>query len=309
MQNNSFIKKAITILSSVLALTTNIVEAKESKRKVSSSCSPVSAPTSLVIDARTGRTLHSLNADEKIYPASLTKLMTLKLTFDAVESGKLSMNRKLYVSKLAEKMLPSKLGLKEGETITVKDAIDSLIVKSANDSAVVLAEALAGSEAKFAMMMNAKARQLGMRDTNFENASGWHHISQKTTARDIARLSLSLKKDHPTFYPLLAQTSFEFRGKTVYGHNRVAENYNGVEQSKTGFTCPSGYNLMTLASRGGKALLGVVTGSRSHVHRNKKMVQLLDEHFGEKKAPVIAVLSKPNKVKINHNKKKVVARS
>ncbi|MGI4775607.1 MAG: serine hydrolase [Janthinobacterium lividum] len=309
----------IFLLATIFIASTQIAEAAKVKKK-SSPCIPASAQTSLVMDSKTGEILHAQNERIKVFPASLAKLMTLKLTFEALESGKLTLKRKLYVSQNAEKMPPSKLGLKEGETISVQDAINALIVKSANDDAVVLAEGIGGSEANFAKLMNAKARQLGMHDTNFENASGLHHPKQKTTAIDLAKLSLSLKRDHPRFYPLFSQTSFEFRGNTIRGHNRVMANYVGAEGLKTGFTCPAGFNLITSASRGGKALLAIVTGSSNKGHRDQKMVTLLDKHFGVDKpvevkltpAKIITaklVSTKAMKAKTTKASKVVVAKS
>ncbi len=235
--------------------------------------------TSLIVDINTGKVLHSKNNKARIYPASLTKLMTLKMLFEAIKSGKLNMHSKLLVSASAEKMRPCKLGLMEGEYITVKEAILGLIVRSANDAAVVVAENLAGSEARFARMMTARAHQLGMKHTTFKNASGWHDPEQKTTAIDLAKLALSIRQDHKDLYPLFAMTSFKFRGKVINGHNHVTKKYVGAEGLKTGYTRPAGYNLVTIASRNNHTLLGVLTGNETAKIRDKKMMQLLDKHF------------------------------
>lgn len=264
----------------ILAIFSSFSASAASKKLKKTSCNPVFPQASLVVDMKTGEVLHAQNATGKVYPASLTKLMSLYLTFEAIESGKLSLNKQLYVSKRAEKMLPTKLGLREGETISVKDAILGLIVKSANDASVALAEKIAGSEDKFATMMNFKAHKLGMKNTFFYNSSGWHHPMQVTTALDMVKLAIALKRDYPQYYPLFAKTSFEFRGKTVKGHNKVAASYFGAEGLKTGFTCPSGYNLITSASRGDKALIGIITSDKTSFSRDKKMVTLLDQHFG-----------------------------
>ncbi|RYE05867.1 MAG: D-alanyl-D-alanine carboxypeptidase [Rickettsiaceae bacterium] len=296
---NNIIGQLLLFVIGFAALTQN-TQAAKIKRKPSS-CTPASAQTSLVMDSKTGEILHAQNERLKVFPASLAKLMTLKLTFEALETGKLTLRRQLYVSQNAEKMPPSKLGLKKGSSISVADAINALIVKSANDGAVVLAEGIGGSEANFAKLMNNKAKQLGMHDTNFENASGLHHPIQKTTAIDLAKLSLSLKRDHPRFYPLFSQTSFDFKGVTINGHNRVMANYIGAEGLKTGFTCPAGFNLITSASRGNKALIAVVTGSNNRGHRDQKMVALLDKHFDvykPTKLKTIATLSKNNVAKL-----------
>lgn len=307
MKKGYFIFQIFTVFITVMVCSNPIAQAKKVKQK--GSCTPVSMPASLVIDSKSGKVLHQENAKAKVHPASLTKLATLKVVFEAVESGKLSLNRKLYVSKNAEKMPPTRLGLKEGEAITVRDAINALIIKSANDAAVVLAEGISGSEERFAKLMTARARQLGMHDTNFSNSSGWHHVDQKSTAFDLAKLTMALKTQHPAFYPLFAKNSFEFRGKTIYGHNRVAASYAGAEGLKTGFTCPSGFNLITTASRGDKALIGIVTGSSTSSHRDQKMVKLLDKHFGIKEVTLNKTKAKTIKVVSTKQKRKLVARS
>lgn len=244
---------------------------------------PVSLPTqtSLVVDYKTGRILHDNNSTARIYPASLTKLMTLYLLFEAINSGRLSMNQKLYVSKNAEKTLPSKLGLKAKESITVREAILALVVKSANDVSMVVAENIKGTEEKFAQLMNIRARQLGMKDTYFKNSSGWHHPCQKTTSRDLAKLSIAIKRDFPKYYAFFSRNNFVFRGNTIRGHNKVNETYEGVEGLKTGYTIPAGYNLITAATRKNKSLVAIVTGGRSAESRNLQMVKLLDTHFGK----------------------------
>lgn len=242
---------------------------------------PLPVQTSLVINAKTGKILHEKNSTAKIYPASLTKLMTLYLLFESIESGKLTMNKKLYVSHKAEKMPPCKLGVKKGESITVREAIAALATKSANDVAVVVAESIAGSEAKFAKLMNVRARQLGMKDTHFKNASGWHDPAQKTTAKDLAKLAIAIKRDYLPYYNFFAKNSFVYKGKVVRGHNRVNETYDGAEGLKTGFTTPAGYNLITAATKKNVSLIGVVTGGRSAASRDQQMVKLLDSHFNQ----------------------------
>lgn len=253
---------------------------KKSHTKTPTTQTVVPTHTSLVVDTTTGEVLHSNNAEAKVYPASLTKLMTLYLLFEAVDSGKLSLNQKLLVSKNAELMRPSKLGLKAGEQIAVRDVIMALIVKSANDAARVAAENISGTEANFAKMMNHKAKQLGMNKTHFTNASGWHDPAQKTTAKDLAKLAIAIKRDHPKFYSLFSKTSFVFRGATIKGHNKVTENYQWSEGLKTGYTGPAGYNLITTASRNNKKIVGVVTGGKSASSRDTLMVSLLNKHLG-----------------------------
>lgn len=239
--------------------------------------------TCLVADLGKGVILHSENASQRIYPASLTKVMTLYLTFDAINSGKLSMNDKLRVSRAAEKMKPSKLGLKSGEYISVYHAVMGLIVRSANDAAVTLAENIAGSEESFVRKMNAKAKELGMADTSFRNASGWHHDGQKTTAVDLAKLAISIKNYHNKFYYLFSATEFYFKGQKITGHNKVLATYPWADGLKTGYTSPSGYNLITTAAKDGKEIVAVVTGRPSASIRDSKMVELLDRHLGIKR--------------------------
>ncbi len=273
---------------------------------------PVSLPTqtSLVVDYNTGRILHDRNSTTKIYPASLTKLMTLYLLFEALESGRLSINQKLYVSKNAEKMLPCKLGLKAKESITVREAILALVVKSANDAAMVVAENIKGSEEKFAQLMTIRAHQLGMKDTYFKNASGWHHPCQKTTARDLAKLSIAIKRDFPKYYSYFSKNDFVFRGNAIRGHNKVNETYEGVEGLKTGYTIPAGYNLITAATRNKKSLVAVVTGGRTAGSRDMAMVKLLDTHFGQSSSDNIMsnkLIAVPSKTYLRKTKSTKVA--
>lgn len=238
--------------------------------------------TSLVIDAKTGKILHARNVKKRIYPASLTKVMTLYMLFDALESGRVKPDQKLFISNYATKVVPLKLNLKAGDHITAKDAALGMIVHSANDAAKVVAENLGGSEARFARLMTVKARQLGMKDTIFKNASGLHDAKQFSTATDLAKLTLAIKRDFPRYYPLFASNSFDFKGRTIKGHNKVSATYAGAEGLKTGYTFRSGYNLITTATRGNKSFVAVVIGSPRAVHRDEKMMSLLDQHFGKR---------------------------
>lgn len=249
--------------------------AKKKKRQASKL--PVQA--SLVVDGRTGRVLHQHNAFERIYPASLAKVMTCYLIFESLQSGKLTLNKKLKVSKHASKAPPLKLYLKAGQTITVKDAINGLIIKSANDVARVVAENIAGSEKRFAKLMTVRAKQLGMKNTNFANASGLHDARQRTTAVDLAKLAIAIKRDFPEYYPYFAKTSFAFRGKTINGHNKLTANYPWAEGLKTGYINAAGCNLITTATKNNKSLVGVVIGGKSSSLRDKKMRKLLDGQF------------------------------
>lgn len=243
--------------------------------------------SSLVVDAHSGKILHSENATSRIHPASLTKLMTLYMSFDAIKRGVIKLDQILIASSNAENMKPCKLGLVKGESISVKNAIMALIVKSANDAAVVIAESIASNEEKFARMMNVKAKQIGMHHTNFMNSSGWHHPDQKTTALDLAKLTLAIKKDFPEYYKLFNSTSFIYKGQTIKGHNKVTENYAGAEGMKTGYTKPSGFNLVTTASREGKSLVAIVTGGKTALERDNKIISLLDKHFNSKNSYAI----------------------
>jgi D-alanyl-D-alanine carboxypeptidase len=241
---------------------------------------PVSAAvSSLAVDVTSGRTLHALDADRQRYPASLAKMMTLYLLFDAIDSGKLSLNSRLRVSRRAAAQPPTKLGLLPGRTIMVSDAILALATQSANDVAVVVAEALAGSEGAFAVRMTAKARRLGMRRTTFRNASGLHHPQQKTTARDMALLGRALLRDFPRRYAIFATRSFRYGGARYGNHNRLLGVYQGMDGIKTGYTDEAGFNLVASAERRDRRILGVVMGAPSSPERNALMVRLLDEGF------------------------------
>lgn len=255
------------------------------------------AQTSLVVNAKTGKILHDKDSTTQIHPASLTKLMTLYLMFEALESGKLKMKQKLHISQNAEKMLPCKLGLKKNDYITVKDAISAIAIKSANDISVAVAENMKGTETKFAGLMNLRAKQLGMKDTHFTNASGWHDPRQKTTARDLAKLSIAIKRDFPQYYSVFSQKSFVFRGNIIRGHNKVSETYEGAEGLKTGYHKPAGYNLVTAATRDNKSLVAIVTGSKSAASRDQQMVKLLDKYFDRPKSGDI--ITKPPVVTAN----------
>ncbi len=235
--------------------------------------------SSLVIDASTGAVLHQENAGKLRYPASLTKMMTLYLAFQALDSGTIKMNTRFQVSMHAATQKPSLIGFRNGQTVAVQDLINAVIIKSANDAAVVLAEGLAGSEWQFAILMTRTAKNLGMKHTNFANASGLPDERQVTTAYDLARLAVALRRDYPQFYPMFSRSSFTYSGRTYFTHNRVTKNYRGADGLKTGYIRASGFNLVTSAKRGDKSLVGVVMGGRSIKSRDTTMVKLLDEAF------------------------------
>lgn len=246
-----------------------------------------------VMDARTGEVLHQDNADEIRHPASLTKMMTLYLAFEALDDGKLSLDQRIPVSSFAESMAPTKLGVRAGQTLLVEHAILGLVTKSANDAAVVLAEAIGGSESQFAAMMTRKARQLGMRSTVFRNASGLPDDDQVTTARDFAMLGRALIQDYPKYYPYFSRRSFAYGGRNLPNHNRLMSRYDGMDGIKTGYIRASGFNLVGSAVRDGRRLIAVVMGGKSAVARDNRMAALLDDAFsrgrrGEPDAPVVA---------------------
>ncbi|HML10496.1 MAG TPA: D-alanyl-D-alanine carboxypeptidase family protein [Stellaceae bacterium] len=235
----------------------------------------------IVLDAETGQVLRELNPDAVTYPASLTKMMTLYLTFEALNQGRLKYDQYLPVSMAAATHAPSRLGLQPGEAVMVRDLILAIVTKSANDAAAVLAEGLGGSEPGFAQLMNQKAQQLGMSRTHYSNASGLPDPEQLTTARDVTRLALALYRDFPREYPFFAVTKFDFNGETVNGHDHMLGWYPGADGIKTGYTEASGFNLATSAVQNGRRLIGVILGGRTVRSRDGAMAQLLDLGFAD----------------------------
>ncbi len=236
---------------------------------------------SIVIDAETGRVLSEMNADAITYPASLTKMMTLYLTFEALNSGRLGLDQYLRVSSEAASKSPTKLHLIPGDSVQVHDLILGIVTKSANDAAAVLAEGLAGSEPAFADRMTAKARQLGMTSTVYRNASGLPDPEQRTTARDTAQLALALYHDFPREYRYFATRQFFFRGRVILTHNHLLDWYEGADGIKTGYIGASGFNLAASAVRNGHRLIGVVMGGVSAGSRDREMAALLDQGFSD----------------------------
>lgn len=234
---------------------------------------------SIVVDVATGEVLHASNADATRYPASLTKMMTLYMVFEALEQGRLSLDQRLPVSAHAASMPPSKLGLPAGGGIAVRDAILALIVRSANDVAAVVAEALGGSESAFARQMTEKARALGMTSTTFRNASGLPDRGQVSTARDLATLSLRVMRDFPQHYHYFSTQSFTYGSQTHSSHNRLVRNYGGADGMKTGYIRASGFNVATSAVRDGRRIVAVVMGGRTAQSRDAHMADLLDRGF------------------------------
>ena len=242
--------------------------------------------STLVLDYRSGRTLYEDAADGLRFPASLTKMMTLYLLFETVESGKLSLGSDLLVSENAAAQVPSKLGLRAGSTIRVVDAAQALAVKSANDVATTVAENLAGSEEAFAAAMTARARSLGMRHTRFANASGLPNPRQVSTARDMAILSRSLLERFPAYAPMFSRKSFEYEGRRHNATNKLLGTVPGVDGLKTGYIRNSGFHLVATATRRGRRILVVVMGGKTGRERDAYVMELIDRHLGP--APVVA---------------------
>lgn len=230
-----------------------------------------------IMDANTGKVLASRNADVLNHPASLTKMMTLYMTFEALHAGRLRWDQKITMSKNGASVIPSKLYVRQGQTFTVREAVYGMIVKSANDMAEGMGDHLGGSEARFAEMMTRKARQLGMSKTVFRNASGLPSKSQVTTARDMARLGLALQRDFPKEYGLFAMESFSFRGKRIRGHNNLMYRYQGMDGIKTGYTNASGFNLVSAINHNGRRVVGVVLGGKTARSRDAQMAALLEK--------------------------------
>ncbi len=230
----------------------------------------------IVIDATTGTVLHEENADEARYIASLTKMMTLYLLFESIEQKRMNLDTDMRVSAFAASMPPTNIRLQAGNTLSVRDAIKALIVRSANDVAVVVAEALAGSEARFSQLMTNKARQLGMYATTFRNASGLPNKEQVTSARDMSILSTRLMKDFPQHYHFFSTQSFRHRGITYNSHNRLLRQFDGADGLKTGFIRASGFHLATSAKRDNHRLVAVVMGGETASARDQRVAELLN---------------------------------
>lgn len=255
----------------------------------------------IVVDGHSGKTLTSHNADQKRYPASLTKVMTLYVLFEEMKAGRLKPWSRLRASRKAALQPASKIGIRRGETITVRDAIKALVVKSSNDVAVVIAENIEGSEWNFAKRMTATAKRLGMHHTQFRNASGLPDKRQYTTARDMARLALKTRAHFPQYAAYFKTKKFTWNGRTYKSYNRLLWKYRGSDGMKTGYIRASGYNLTTSAHRGKKYLMAVVIGAKSAGKRNRRMAALLDKSWkkarGVKPNKRIAIPTKPTPIK------------
>ena len=250
----------------------------------------------IVIDARSGTVLSQDHADELRFPASLTKMMTLYLTFEALRDHRVTLTEPVPVSANAAAMPPTKLGLLPGTYITVEQAMLGLVTKSANDAASALGEMLGGDEDRFAQLMTLRARGLGMTNTTFHNASGLPDYGQVTTARDMATLGRRLIDDFPSFYRYFSVPSFVFQGRHVLNHQRMLQTYPGADGLKTGYIEASGYNVVTSAVHGDVRLVGVVMGASSGGERDQQMAYLLDQGFARTGAPVMARSTAPNRM-------------
>ena len=235
--------------------------------------------SSIIVDAQNGTVLSAVNADELRHPASLAKMMTLYMLFEALRDRRINLGQSVPVSASAASMSPTKLGLIPGSRLTVEEAILGLVTKSANDAAAALGELLGGSEGQFAQMMTLRARALGMSRTTFRNASGLPDPDQWSTARDFAVLGRHLISDFPGYYGYFSTPSFTFHRRVMYNHDHLLQSYPGADGMKTGYTQASGYNLVTSAVRGGVRLIGVVMGAGSGGERDLHMAVLLDQGF------------------------------
>lgn len=278
-----------------LAMATDPADARKRKRtsgkQAAASASYSPAYAAIVVDAKTGAVLHQSSPDGVRHPASLTKIMTLYLLFERLESGKISLDTAMPVSEEAASQAPTKLGLRPGGTLLVEDAIKGLVTKSANDAAVVIAEALGGSEDEFARIMTRKAQALGMRSTVYRNASGLPNDAQITTARDQASLGIAIQQRFPKFYRYFSVASFVYRGHAMRNHNKLLGNVEGVDGIKTGYTRASGFNLVTSVKRGYRHIVAVVLGGRSGASRDARMRELISSHIAEASAKPTATFA------------------
>ncbi len=268
----------IYLLATVLLLTTGSAQAGYSKNYLKNYISP-NKYASLVVDAGSGTIIHQENADLHRYPASLTKLMTLYLTFESLKQGKFSMNDTVTVSRHAASQPRTNIALRPFEKVTIKNLVQSLVVVSANDSAVVLAEKIGRSEGNFARIMTQRAHQLGMKETNFVNASGLFNPKQITTAKDMAKLMMAMKRDFPQYYGMLSQKQFSYKGANYSSHTDLMRNYKGAKAAKTGYVRASGFNVVVGAEKNNKNLIAVVMGGITARSRDKLTANLLDQGF------------------------------
>ena len=265
-----FLVSICCAISSIMLLVLTPVQAKSNS---------VSIPA-IVVDANNGKVLFANRADEIRAPASITKVMSLYLVFDALQSGRISWNTQMPVSKRAASRPRMRLGMPAGSTISVRDAVNAMIVLSANDASVVVAEYLGGTEDNFARIMTMKARSLGMRNTTFKNANGLPAQGHVSSARDIALMSIAMREHFPQYYNLFSQRQFSYRGQVYNGHNRVLDRIDGADGLKTGFTNAAGYTITTSVAKNGKKLVIVVLGGSSGRQRDDVVVALANAYIG-----------------------------
>src|SRR5436190_481408 len=265
---------AATVLGTTV--TTAQAQAQTPYLQLSQSTSKYAA---IVMDAKTGEVLYEKRPDSPRYPASVTKVMTLYLTFEALAAGRIHLDDPVVFSPHASAQSPTKLGVRSGDSISVSDAMSGMATKSANDAAVALAEKLGGTEQRFAALMTLRAQELGMANTRFVNASGLPDSRQITTARDLAILSRAVMRDYPQYYKLFSTTAFVFRGQTLRNHNGLLYRMEGVDGLKTGFTNASGFNLAVSAVRDNRRLIAVIMGGPSVASRDRAAESLLMTGF------------------------------
>tara|TARA_B100000963_G_scaffold176704_1_gene153709 strand:+ start:261 stop:1613 length:1353 start_codon:yes stop_codon:yes gene_type:complete len=234
---------------------------------------------SIIVEESSGQVLYSRSADKQLFPASLTKIMTLYLLFEALQNRRITLGTRMKVSKVAASRSPSKLYLKPGQTITVENAILALVTKSANDVATVVSEHLGGNERNFAKKMTRKAKAIGMKRTIFKNASGLPNQAQLSTARDMARLGIAIRQDFPQYFKYFNSTSFNWKGRKFRNHNKLLTQFKGTDGIKTGYINASGFNLVATTERNGVRLVGVVFGGKTGKSRDKHMISLLNRQF------------------------------
>ena len=271
-------------VTAAVAFTSDVADARKSRHRnharaheARQSYNP--AFSSIIVDGNSGATLSANNPDASRHPASLTKIMTLYLLFERLDAGSLKLDSEMQVSEHASEQAPTKLGLRPGQTIRVEDAIKGLVTRSANDAAVVIAEAIGGEEDDFAQLMTRKARALGMVRTVYRNASGLPDDQQVTTARDQATLGRAIQDRFPRYYRYFSTAAFNYHGQSIRNHNRLLGSLEGVDGIKTGYTRASGFNLVTSMRRGNRHLVGVVMGGRSGGSRDATMRSLLTENL------------------------------
>lgn len=286
MTSSNFFKNAICFLIITLA-TINLCEARvESKKhlKIKNCKSRVKieepVKVEMVVNLNNGKILHKYNHTKKFYPASLTKVMTAYLAFKEIKLGKLKLNSLIKVPEHATKVPRCKIYLKPGEKIRLIDALNATIISSANDAAETVIYKIAdNSRDNVAKIMNLEAKKLGMKNTSFYNGSGLHNPNQKTTALDMVKLASAVKFHFPEFYQLFSNTSYDYNGEVYQGHNNVTKLYPGAEGLKTGYLRVSGSNLVTIATKKGVTLIGVIAGGSSSKSRDLRMMELLDKAF------------------------------